>query len=174
MEAKTPRVVSHISKIVEGIIAVVLIIVIVYLFVRMVWDYGGLAVQGKDFAFNLFLARAIDLIIGIEFAKMLYRHTPDTVIDVLMFATARQAVLDHTRIMENLLAVIAIAILFLLRMYVVPGGENKTEATLNFFRKLKGMRDHAPEGAAAQAGQAAATEDTDARRYHAQGDGHRL
>ena len=161
MEAKTPKVVSYISKIVEGIIAVVLIIAIVYLFVRMILEYGGLAVQGKDFAFNMFLARAIDLIIGIEFAKMLYRHTPDTVIDVLMFATARQAVLDHTRIMENLLAVIAIAILFVLRMYVIPGAENKTEATVNFFQKFR-RKNKAPEEAAAEAGRAAATEETGA------------
>ena len=134
---RAPKIINVVSKTMESVIAVVLMVVIAYLFIDMVCGYSKQAIAGEGFVFYEFLLRAIDLVIGIEFAKMLYRQTPDTVIDVLMFATARQAVLDHTRIMENLLAVIAISILFILRMYVIPGKGNGKEATARFFKRFK-------------------------------------
>ena len=153
---RAPKIISAVSKTMESVIAVVLMIVIAYLFVEMVWDYSGQALAGEGFAFNVFLLRAIDLVIGIEFAKMLYRQTPDTVIDVLMFATARQAVLDHTRILENLLAVIAIAILFVLRMYVIPGKAGKGDAAARLAGKFRKAKEPAPETASAGSRQCAA------------------
>lgn len=75
-----------------------------------------------DFAFREFLAGAFNVVIGVEFLKMLCRHTLSSVIEVLLFAIARGMVAEHTTPLENLLSIAAIAILFLVRKYLfIPG-----------------------------------------------------
>ena len=44
---------------------------------------------------------------------MLCKHTAETVVEVLMFAIARQMVVEHLATFETLIGVLAIAILFL-------------------------------------------------------------
>lgn len=65
------------------------------------------------------LDKAIILAIGAEFIKMLCKHTPETVIEVLAFALARQLIVGHTTPLENLITVIAIAILFAVRRFLL-------------------------------------------------------
>lgn len=68
--------------------------------------------------FNDFLASALNLVIGIEFIKMLCKHTPETVIEVLLFAIARQLIVEHTTTVENFAGIVSIAILFTIRKYL--------------------------------------------------------
>lgn len=76
----------------------------------------------SDFAFREFLAAAFNVVIGIEFLKMLCRHTLSSVIEVLLFAIARGMVAEHTTPLENLISIAAIAILFMVRKYLfIPG-----------------------------------------------------
>lgn len=49
------------------------------------------------------------LAIGIEFVKMLCTHTPGTIIEVLLFATSRQMIVEHLNGTETLLGIAAIA-----------------------------------------------------------------
>ena len=73
-----------------------------------------------------FLATAFTVVIGIEFLKMLSRHTMSSVVEVLLFAIARQMVIEHTNAVENLIMVVAIGILFLIRKYLfIPGLDDK-------------------------------------------------
>ncbi len=65
------------------------------------------------------LDKAIILAIGAEFIKMLCKHTPETVIEVLAFALARQLIVGHATPVENLITVIAIAILFAVRRFLL-------------------------------------------------------
>lgn len=158
-KSRLPKIIQSVANVVEAAVAVCLIIAVVYLVIRMIFEYTALAVSGEDFSFSVFLAHAMNLIIGIEFTKMLCRHTPDTIIDVLMFATARQAILDHTRIMENLLAVVAIAILFLLRKYVLPEDGGKTaDRAAPLFRVKKAI---VPLGAKQETVSAETKQETD-------------
>ena len=76
----------------------------------------------SDYAFREFLAGAFNVVIGVEFLKMLCRHTLSSVIEVLLFAIARGMVAEHTTPLENLLSIAAIAILFIVRKYLfIPG-----------------------------------------------------
>ena len=63
-------------------------------------------------------AGAFTLLIGIELIHMLCEHSPGTVFQVLLFAIARQIVIDHERAIDNLIGVAAIAILFATRKYL--------------------------------------------------------
>lgn len=60
---------------------------------------------------------AITLAIGAELIKMLCKHTPETIIEVLAFALARQLIVEHTTPLENLITVLAIAVLFAVRKF---------------------------------------------------------
>lgn len=67
----------------------------------------------------LILDKAITLAIGAELIKMLCKHTPETIIEVLAFALARQLIVGHAAPLENLITVIAIAVLFVVRRFLL-------------------------------------------------------
>ena len=55
---------------------------------------------------------------------MLCQHSAQTVVEVLMFATARQMVVEHLGPSETLLGVISIAILFAIRKYLMTDNDD--------------------------------------------------
>ena len=72
----------------------------------------GLLFDGNDVEVSTFLQRALDIVIGIEFIKMLAKHSPGSSLEVLLYAIARHMVVGHESALENLLSVGAIALIF--------------------------------------------------------------
>ena len=70
---------------------------------------------------NDLLGQIFLLIIGIELVIMLSLHTPDTIVEVLLYAIARKLLLlpKEGAMAELLLGVIAIAGLFMIRKYLI-------------------------------------------------------
>ena len=62
-------------------------------------------VLGGSFSADAFFADAMTIVVGIEFVKMLMLHTPRAVTDVLLFAIARQLVVNHSSAVDTLLGV---------------------------------------------------------------------
>lgn len=60
----------------------------------------------------------MSLAIGVEFVKMLCTHKPGTIIEVLLFATARQMIVEHLNVYETLVGIGAIAALFAIRKFL--------------------------------------------------------
>lgn len=87
---------------------------------KMVMDTFNLAMcsKGVDSLVTV-LDDAIILAIGAELIKMLCKHTPETVIEVLAFALARQLIVGRAKPIENLVTVVAIAILFAVRRFLL-------------------------------------------------------
>jgi hypothetical protein len=69
-------------------------------------------------AYHHFLENTLELVIGIEFIKMLVKHTPGSVIEVLLFAISRHAILEGGNAVSNLLTVCAIAVIFAIRRFL--------------------------------------------------------
>lgn len=69
-------------------------------------------------AFQTFLGHAFNLVIGIEFIKMLAKHSPGSALEVLLYAIARHMILGHGTAVENLISVVSIGIIFLIRKFV--------------------------------------------------------
>ena len=67
--------------------------------------------------FQTFLGHAFSLVIGIEFIKMLAKHSPGIALEVLLYAIARHMILGTGSSVENLLGVIAIGLIFLIRKF---------------------------------------------------------
>lgn len=69
-------------------------------------------------AFLTFVGHIFNILIGIEFLKMLCQPSGDTVLEVLIFLVARHMILDHTTVMENLLTIVSIGLLFAIKKYI--------------------------------------------------------
>lgn len=66
-----------------------------------------------------YLNRLLSLAVATEFVKMLCRHSASSVIEVLLFATARQMIVEHYSPLDTLLGVAAIAGLFAARKFLL-------------------------------------------------------
>ena len=77
----------------------------------------GLLFDGNDAEIRTFLERSLDIVIGIEFIKMMAKHSPGSSLEVLLYAIARHLVVGHDSAFENLLSVGAIALIFIVRKF---------------------------------------------------------
>ena len=73
--------------------------------------------DGNEVEIRIFLERSLDIVIGIEFIKMLAKHSPGSSLEVLLYAIARHLVVGHDSALENLLSVGAIALIFIVRKF---------------------------------------------------------
>ena len=110
----------EISYIIELFISLIVGIAVVILAARMVIDIvtTHIYVQGIS-SLVIILDNAITLAIGAELIKMLCKHTPETIIEVLAFALARQLIVGHVASWESLITVVAIAVLFAVRRFLL-------------------------------------------------------
>lgn len=120
MRKKLQERMFELSYIFELIISIIVGIAILVLSVRMVTELFDVSVfWGGASSLVKILDDAIILAIGAELIKMLCKHTPETVIEVLAFALARQLIVGHASAWENLITVIAIAALFAIRRFLL-------------------------------------------------------
>ncbi len=65
-----------------------------------------------------FLYNTMNIVIGIEFIKMLVKPTPENVIEVLVFATSRQIIMSHAKVLDMAIGIVCIAILFAIKKFL--------------------------------------------------------
>lgn len=108
------------SYIFELLISVIVGIGILAFGFRMIIDMLDMSIfdNGVNGLMNI-LEDAITLAIGAELIKMLCKHTPETIIEVLAFALAKQLIVGHSGTWQNLITVVAIAILFVIRRFLL-------------------------------------------------------
>lgn len=110
--------VFKVSKWVELFISAIIMIAVIGGTIYLVKDVVQLMMNyptSRDI--YKFVGVAFNLVICIEFVKMLCKHTPDTLVEVMMFAIARQMIVEHTSPQQNLIVVLAIAILFAIKKF---------------------------------------------------------
>ena len=110
----------ELSYIIELLISLIVIVAVLIMAVKIVIDMCSFTFleEGID-SLVLVMDKAITLAIGAELIKMLCKHTPETIIEVLAFALARQLIVGHAKPWENLITVVAIAILFVVRRFLL-------------------------------------------------------
>lgn len=110
----------ELSYLFELFISLIVGLAILVFGVRLIFDVvdASLNFEAADALVKVF-DDAIILAIGAELIKMLCKHTPETVIEVLAFALARQLIVGHAAPWENLITVAAIAALFATRRFLL-------------------------------------------------------
>lgn len=122
--------VAFYASLVEILISAIVLVAITITGVQVFLEIFQLARDPQAFdGFNLFLGHAFNLVIGVEFIKMLAKHTPGSAIEVLLYAIARQMIVEHTSPLENLIGVGTIALIFIIRkfFFVHSFGEDPPE-----------------------------------------------
>ncbi|WP_324825810.1 phosphate-starvation-inducible PsiE family protein [Sinanaerobacter sp. ZZT-01] len=116
----------YLCSLLEGIISIIILLVIVIETIVMVDRFDVLDFQNLGSAqLNSILGSILWLVIGLEFIKMLMEHSHGAVLEVLLFAVARQMIVEHTSMIENFFAVAAIAGIFAIRKFLYNKEEDK-------------------------------------------------
>ena len=120
MRKKFQDIMFEASYLFEILISIIVGIAIVAFGVRLVSTGINVVTSTSDVsALVTILDDAIVLAIGAELIKMLCKHTPETIIEVLAFALARHLIVTPTSALENIITVAAIAILFGVRKFLL-------------------------------------------------------
>ncbi len=77
------------------------------------------------------------LAVGIELIKMFSKPSPNTIIEVLVFALVRQLIVKRTSILDFLLGVLAVAILFAVRKYLFTQFDDSNNLVMRASQKVK-------------------------------------
>ena len=120
LRKKSNEIIYQAARCTEVVVSVIIFTVIIISRFSLLYDLTQLSfLDMSESFFNTFLSRSLGLVVGLEFIKMLCKHTAETVVEVLMFAIARQMVVEHLATFETLIGVLAIAILFIIRKYLL-------------------------------------------------------
>ena len=105
------------SSLLEVLLSGLVLIGLLLSIVPLIRWMPGLLFDGNEAEIRTFLERSLDIVIGIEFIKMLAKHSPGSSLEVLLYAIARHLVVGHDSAVENLLSVGAIALIFIVRKF---------------------------------------------------------
>lgn len=122
--SKVQNFIFNTAMFLELLMAVIVILALLIMLIQVPMELAGLVHNGE---FNQFLKQLFDIIIGIELLKMLCRHDLDSVVEVLLFSTAREMIIEHMPIYHTLIGIVAIAVLFLIRKYLFVSALDKNE-----------------------------------------------
>lgn len=128
---------KYLTKILEFVIAVLLSCAIIIMTVQLALSMGQLTDASTYPNYDDLLTACFNLIIGVELIRMLYLHTPITVFEVLLFAIARQIIIDHSSPVNSLLGVIAIAILFATRRFLFSSFDETDKTVFRATQKVQ-------------------------------------
>ena len=119
--------IAEAAGILEVVLSGIVLAALLMSIVPLVELMPGLLTDADSLEIRTFLERALDIVIGIEFIKMLAKHSPGSVLEVLLYAIARHMI----DAVQNLVSVGAIALIFIIRKYFfvpsfghkMPGGK---------------------------------------------------
>lgn len=130
---------KRLSTFLELSIAIMMSIGIILLCLRMASNLTNIPNLDVWPNFTDLMDTCFNLIIGVELIRMMYSHSPSTVFEVLLFAIARQIIIDHSSIWSSLAGVAAIAALFATRKYLFCEFDISDEIILRSSMKAKSV-----------------------------------
>ncbi len=121
MHKKVEWIIRKVLHFLEGAIAVLTLIALVYFLGKELYEMffvtaGALTVHD-------YLHEILTIVVGLEFVKMLIDMTPANTLEVLIVAIARQVIITHDDPLSNLACVACIAGLFAIRHFLIPKAE---------------------------------------------------
>lgn len=107
------------SDIMEILIAIIVGVSLVIATIRFMPEIGGYIEAGAGpEKFMLFLEEIFNLVVGIEFIKMMCKPSSDNIIEVLMFLVARHMILGGSTALDNFFSILGIAVLYIIKNFL--------------------------------------------------------
>lgn len=144
------------SQYLEILCALVLIVAILIAFLTVPSNLYSLFLD-NGFDLQDFIKKSFELVIGVELLKMFCRHDIDSVVEVLLFAVARQIVIEHMPVQEALIGIIAVAVLFAIRRFLFVSALDDPDKTSQELEKDNYIRQRVADEIAKYKKEAAAT-----------------
>lgn len=129
MKEKIDKRLGSILILLETIIAIFTVLVLVGLLIEQVWlivRYPQDLLEAEN-AVTTYLHHMLDIVIGLEFVKLLMHLTPGNILEVLTMALSRGIIVNHGSAVENLLSIACIIGLFAAKRYLIPRAELNKE-----------------------------------------------
>lgn len=139
MKKYANAILKNLTTALEFVIAALLAAGIIIMTLQLLLSFGNLTDLSKYPNYDDLLTVCFNLIIGVEMIRMLYLHTPMTVFEVLLFAIARQVIIDHTSSVTSLLGVISIAILFATRKFLFVAFDESERILFRSSQKVRNV-----------------------------------
>lgn len=116
MWEKTRRIMQNFCDVLEFAVAIVVGLALFFSVISYIPGIFKLLTPSTDTTeFLVFLEEVFNLVVGIEFMKMLCKPTADNVIEVLVFLVARHMIIGTNGALDIFLSVLSIAVLYLIR-----------------------------------------------------------
>ena len=125
MHKKTEKILRKLLHLLEGVIAVMTLLVMVGMLGLEV--YHMFTVDGYFADVHTYLHNILTIVVGMEFVRMLTDMTPANTLEVLIVAIARQVIISHDNPLSNVCCVLCIAGLFATRHFLIPKNEMTIE-----------------------------------------------
>ncbi|MBQ4093890.1 MAG: transporter [Oscillospiraceae bacterium] len=112
---------ARVAEYLEILVALVVVAALICSFIPLVKELPAMLLPAEGVGtdgLQQFLGHAFNLIIAIEFIKMLTKHNPGSALEVLMYAIARHMVIGGDHGVDLLINVCAIALIFAVRKYL--------------------------------------------------------
>jgi len=114
---KLHKAIIKLPSILEKIVAAILIISVVFGCCRLLIQAFNFDMEFSHYSEEI-LATAFNVIIIVEFIRMLVKHSMNTIVEVLIFAIARTLVVGHDDAIMALISIVAIAVLMACRKFL--------------------------------------------------------
>lgn len=137
MKKYANAILKNLTTALEFVIAAMLAAGIIIMTFQLLLSFSNLTDLSQYPNYDDLLTVCFNLIIGVEMIRMLYLHTPMTVFEVLLFAIARQIIIDHSSSVNSLLGVVAIAILFATRKFLFVAFDESERIILRSSLKVR-------------------------------------
>ena len=124
------------STVFEWVISVTILLAVGVSLIDILTRFDVFSLDFSTVKLDEMLPLFLNLVVSLEFIKMIMIHSHGAILEVLMFATARQLILDHS-IQGHLLGVVAIAGLFAIWRFLY----DKNEEQAHLRRLLEKIRE---------------------------------
>ena len=111
--------------ILEYIIAFITLAVLIFMLGYEI--YKMFVTDGYFTQVDAYLKNILTIVVGLEFVRMLINLTPANTLEVLIVAIARQVIVDHSGLLENIVCVACIGGLFAIRKFLISRRDLKRE-----------------------------------------------
>lgn len=125
MHKKTEFIIRKVLHFLEGVIAIMTLVVLVGMVAQEV--YRMFTVGGYFDSVDNYLHTILTIVVGLEFVRMLIDMTPANTLEVLIVAISRQVIISHEDPVSNVCCVLCIAGLFATRHFLIPKNEMTIE-----------------------------------------------
>lgn len=126
------NILNEFTEILEFIINIIVLVAIVIALISL-WKPLVEFIQHRavEESLMVFIERVFDVVIAIEFKKMLGKPDTSTIMEILVFVIVRHMIITDTSAMENFLTIVSVGVIFAIKKYLHEDDESNNNKKKN-------------------------------------------